>query len=259
MSIKPARILYVDSIAKNIFLVRLKPIFSIGSPKPFQFFTVWIPRRDEIPLSIADFDGKELVFIYKVKGYGTKSFSELSKGSIVGLKGPLGRGIDVESLGRSILVIAGGIGIAPIPYLVRAITYNTNTKIDIFWGVKEYTEIFDIKSLISMERVNRIIISTEDCSQKNYLCGMITDVIDLREINNYDSIIAVGPLGMLKTVCRKFRDHNPYVALETIVKCGIGICGSCYIRYTDKLLCVDGPVFRCSEVEKHLESEDTNT
>ncbi len=259
MSIRPARILYMDSIAKNTFLVRLRPIFNINALKPFQFFTVWIPRVDEIPLSIADFNGRELVFIYKVKGYGTKSFSKLSRGSIVGLKGPLGKGINVESLGRSILVITGGIGIAPIPYLVRILTHNTNAKIDIFWGVKEHTEIFDVKSLIPMEKVNRIIISVEDCGQKEYLCGKITDVIDSREINNYDSIIAVGPLAMLKTVCRRFRVSNPYVALETIVKCGIGICGSCYIRYTDKLLCVDGPVFRCSEVEKHLESEDTIT
>ncbi len=259
MSIRPARILYTNPIAKNIFLVRLEPIFNINSIKPFQFFTVWIPRVDEIPLSIADSNGRLITFIYRVRGRGTEEFSRLPKGSIIGLKGPLGKGIDVKNIGKSILVIAGGIGIAPVPYLARAITYSTNAEIDIFWGVKEYTEIFDIRSLISTKRINRIVISTEDCIKKEYLCGMITDVIDLGEIKNYDTIIAVGPIAMLKTICRKFRDRDPYVALETIVKCGIGICGSCYIRYSDKLLCIDGPVFRCSEVEKHLESEGANT
>ncbi|MEM0371353.1 MAG: hypothetical protein QXY23_02085 [Ignisphaera sp.] len=95
-------------------------------------------------------------------------------------------------------------------------------------------------------------MATEDCSYG--FCGTALERLKNIPLEDYDIILAVGPQPMLKGVCEYIRNTNleAYVALETMVKCGIGLCGSCFIRSSNKLLCIDGPVFRCDEVIQHL-------
>lgn len=246
MSIIPARVVEIKQITEEVYYLKAKPISYINNINPFNFFMIWIPRIDELPLSIAYLYDNEYSFLFKVKGIGTQTLSKVLPGQFIGLKGPLGRGFIINDPLKKALVIAGGIGIAPIPLFIdRAMC----KELDVIWGVKKGIELFDIDSLFPGIRGKyNLIIATEDCSHG--MCGTVLDVLKSIDIRNYDIIIAVGPKPMLNEICSKYIKINKdiYVALETLVKCGIGVCGSCYIPSSDKLLCRDGPVFKCSEV-----------
>ncbi|MDW8086225.1 MAG: hypothetical protein RMI45_08345 [Ignisphaera sp.] len=258
-TLKPVRVVCNMEIAKDTYLLEVKPLLYLRErPQPLNFFMIWIPRIDEIPLSIADFDEGRLRFLYKVKGDGTMALTKHCKDMIIGIKGPLGKGIGIKPAPNTRwLVVAGGIGIAPIPYLIR--TYkNYGINVDLLWGVKTADEIFNIYEFFPDTKGSKTIIVTEDCRYENGYCGTVIDVLKHIEPKNYDGVIAVGPKGMLKAICLELHKLNPYIGLETLVKCGMGICGSCYVKALDKLLCTDGPVFRCSEVLEHLKASDTN-
>ncbi|MEM4553992.1 MAG: hypothetical protein QXI86_07180 [Ignisphaera sp.] len=250
MSIKPAKILRIDRIAENTYLLAVELFTHMDNISPFNFFMVWVPRVDEIPLSVAFLDNNIIYFLFKVKGLGTETLSKMCKGEIVGLKGPLGRGFIVEDYTKSVLVIAGGIGIAPIPFFIYRSKYK---KLDVVWGVKRREELFNL-NIFNQDIGDRyrLFMATEDCSYG--FCGTALERLKNIPLEDYDIILAVGPQPMLKGVCEYIRNTNleAYVALETMVKCGIGLCGSCFIRSSNKLLCIDGPVFRCDEVIQHL-------
>ncbi len=257
-SVRPAKVVSNIEIAKDIYILELEPLHLHEIPQPFNFFMIWVPRVDEIPLCIADFDGRKLKFLYKIRGDGTKALAKHYKDMMVGIKGPLGKGVNIRpTLNSKWLVIAGGIGIAPIPYLIKT-WKNYGINIDLLWGVKTMDEIFNIYNFFPSSVGSKIILATEDCRYKNGYCGTVVDALRCIDVKEYNGIIAIGPNSMLKIICLELYELNPYIALETMVKCGMGICGSCYIKASDKLLCTDGPVFSCSEVIEHLRSSNIN-
>lgn len=250
MSIKPVKVVEIIRLAEDTYLLKTKLLTHINQVSPFNFFMVWVPQVDEMPLSIAFKENNILYFLFKVVGQGTESLSRLDKGQIIGLKGPLGKSFVVNDQSKNVLIIAGGIGIAPIPFFIHR---SKCKNIDLIWGVKRKEELFNLDQIAKDIRERyRLIIATEDCSHG--FCGTVVDVVKSMVLEEYDIVIAVGPDPMLKNLCNYMQNKNveAYVALNTIVKCGIGICGSCFIRSTSKLLCLDGPVFRCNEVMTHL-------
>lgn len=254
MPLIPAKVLDLNYVAKDIYSIDVEPHYKIDHVKPFNFFMVWIPRVDEIPLSVAYKERDTITFLFKVKGEGTQRLSKVHPGDFIGLKGPLGTGFVIDDNFKHVLVIAGGIGIAPIPFFISKSKYK---RLDIVWGVKSSDELFDIDKLFpGINKKYNLIITTEDCSYG--VCGTVLNALKNANMDSYDIVLAVGPTAMLNEVCNRFKDAQVYVALETIVKCGLGICGSCYIRSSTKLLCVEGPVFKCNEVKNHLrESVDS--
>uniref|UniRef100_A0A7C2VGY7 FAD-binding FR-type domain-containing protein n=1 Tax=Ignisphaera aggregans TaxID=334771 RepID=A0A7C2VGY7_9CREN len=250
MPMVPAKIVSVESIAKDTYIIKVLPTNNL-SADPFNFFMVWIPRVDEIPLSVSFIEGEMLTFLVKIRGAGTKALASLKPGDFVGLKGPLGKSFIVIDNTKSILVLVGGIGIAPIPLFIQRSRYR---KLDLVWGVKSEEELFDLRKLFPFIGARcSVTIATEDCSHG--ICGTVIDALKYVNADRYDMVLAVGPKAMLRSICKHLGDDKVYVALETMVKCGLGLCGSCYIRSSTKLLCVDGPVFRCSEVEAYIRSD----
>ncbi|MEM1639805.1 MAG: dihydroorotate dehydrogenase [Desulfurococcaceae archaeon] len=221
----------------------------VEKPKPLQFTMVWIPGVDELPMSIADYVNNEITILFKVVGEGTRALSWYK--GILGMKGFLGNGY-MPRKGERILFVAGGSGIAPLPYLVR-IANSLGAHVDVVWGVKSNDMLFDVKSIV--EGVGEVYYATNDC--KTGFCGNVSDYVSelLRSGNKWNTIIAIGPKEMLTYVCKTGNEFGieTYVSLETIVKCGIGLCGNCVVKPYPILLCRQGPVFKCKEVIKHLE------
>ncbi|MEM1526242.1 MAG: hypothetical protein QW775_00370 [Ignisphaera sp.] len=248
MSVNPAKVLEVKRVAKDVYYILVEPLYGIDDVQPFNFFMVWVPRVDEIPLSIAYFKNNFFAFLFKVKGLGTKTLSDIVLGQFIGLKGPLGRGFTVHDDSKNILVIAGGIGIAPIPLFIGMSRFK---KLDVIWGAKSSDELFNLNELFpDISGRYSLIIATEDCSYG--VCGTVLEALKTVDLDAYDVMVAVGPTLMLRKICEYLNSEKAYVALETMVKCGIGVCGSCYIKSSSKLLCRDGPVFKCDEVNEHL-------
>lgn len=220
-------------------------------PLPFQFVNVWIPGVDEVPMSIAQYreEPSTLSLIFKVVGKGTKALIE--REGFFGIKGPLGNGIDLRGYSK-LLFIAGGVGIAPLPYLADY-ALQCGVLVDVVWGVRSGDMLFSLKELV--KQLGEVYYATEDCSVG--FCGKATQLatkLVSAKSTKWDLVVAVGPSTMLRDICRSLSAFTEvYVSLEAIVKCGLGACGSCALKPYPKLLCVDGPVFKCAEVTEHLE------
>lgn len=215
-------------------------------PEPMQFVMLWVPRVDEMPMSVADYESKRLSVIFKVRGRGTEALSKGPK--LIGVRGFYGRGLSLKP-NEMVLFIAGGIGIAPFPYLAR-VAGKVGASVSLAWGVKTGSELFDISGLAFFSSVKDVKIATEDCS-KGY-CGTVVDLaLKLYKERNWDKVIAVGPNAMLARVCDAL-GPDVLVAPEAITKCGIGVCGSCTLKPRPLLLCVHGVLIPCGEVKEFL-------
>lgn len=245
---KPAMKKYTRKLSDSYYYVGFELVEPLDkTPLPLQFVNVWVPGVDEIPLSISNYNGNEITVLYKIRGEGTRALTE--KTGFFGIKGPLGKGLDLNGYSR-ILFVAGGIGIAPLPYLVEY-AHSNNVIVDVAWGVRESSMLFDIGELT--DKHGRIYYATEDC--KIGYCGMVVDLLrELLKRKEWDLVIGAGPVKMLYEIHNIARKENieAYVSIETIVKCGIGACGSCSVKPYPKLLCIDGPVFKSIDIELFL-------
>lgn len=249
MSFRSAKVVNVEELGENIYRMKLKLMENLNAdPLPFQFLMVWIPRVKEVPMSISDYVNGLLTILFRVRGRGTEALSRA--GGFIGLRGPYGRGLNLH-IGERILVIAGGVGIAPIPYLVRTAS-RTGSSIGVLWGVRKASEVICEDELFQGVKPDFFYVATEDCST-NY-CGTAIDIAPkLINQGNWDRVILIGPPEMLREGCSRFIEINPMVALESIVKCGIGLCGTCSLKPLPMLLCMNGPLYKCSQVVDYLE------
>lgn len=246
---KPALKTHVRRLSKSYYVAQFSLLEKVRlNPRPLQFVNIWVPGVDEIPMSISDYDESsgEVSILFKVVGEGTRRIRD-GRG-FYGLKGPLGRGFTINA--DRILFIAGGTGIAPLPFLAKEAD-KLGVKVDVLWGVRSSEDLFNVKAVAPA--VNNVIVTTEDC--KIGLCGTVSDVLKKLSIaGNYDVVVSVGPKPMLRGVCKQLEGITEvFVSLEALVKCGLGACGSCTLTPTKLLLCIDGPVFKCEEVAEHLD------
>ena len=220
--------------------------------KPGQFLMVWIPGIDEIPLSVSGVysNGLASVTVARV-GEATEAMHRLKPNNLIGVRGPFGNSFEISK--GKILLVGGGTGIAPLAFLAEKLAENS-CEITFIIGAKSAQELLfleRIKKTLSQLK-SKIIVMTEDGSlgQK----GVATDPLDnlLRE-EKYDMIYACGPEPMIKKVFLAAEEANiPFQAsLERIMRCGIGICGSCMLgKYR---VCRDGPVFSSHQLREVID------
>ncbi|UCE80935.1 MAG: dihydroorotate dehydrogenase electron transfer subunit [Methanobacteriota archaeon] len=203
---------------------------------PGQFVMVWLPREDEFPMSVS-YVGEGFGLTYKIVGEGTRSLSTMNPGEKVGIRGPYGRGFEVQ--GRRMLAIAGGVGMAVIAPLVD-LAMEERADVDLVLGAKTESELI-MKERCEMAGAN-VHISTDDGSSGTK--GLATDIARrLLQTAEYDCVCACGPEKMIVSAFRLSEEHGlPFQAsLERYIKCGIGICDSCAID--GRHVCSEGPVF----------------
>lgn len=252
---KPARKISTKQLSKSYYHAVFKLVEPLDAhPKPLQFINIWVPGVDEVPMSISQYskDENTLSILFKVVGEGTRALRD--KQGYFGVKGPLGNGIDLEGY-RRVLYIAGGTGIAPLPLLLK-VAEELGVRVDVLWGVESSADLFDLASIagLGMHALGDLMVSSEDCSAG--YCGTVVELLSHVASQGlaHEVAIAVGPKPMLSKVCRILRGKlDAYVSLEALVKCGLGACGSCVLKPLSLLLCRNGPVFRCEDVEAHLE------
>ncbi|MGD9962824.1 MAG: dihydroorotate dehydrogenase electron transfer subunit [Thermoplasmata archaeon] len=214
--------------------------------RPGQFVMVWVPGVDEFPMSVSH-TGERFGITYQVLGDGTKALSKLTEGDVVGIRGPFGRGF--SEAGKRLLVVAGGVGIAPTAPFVEAATM-AGKEVHLVLGAKSAEElVFEERCAASGARVH---VSTDDGS-KGY-AGFATGLASsLLEKDAFDSVYACGPERMITTmvgICRE-RGLPMQASVERIMKCGIGVCDSCALD--GRHVCTDGPVFGIDELARFKE------
>lgn len=218
-----------------------------GQANPGQFVMVWIPGVDEIPMSLSAINSEGLSSI-TVNGVGeaSRSLNKKVKGDQIGIRGPFGNGF--VPTGGNIMVVGGGTGLAPLMPLTEKLVKIAD-KITLMSGVKCRD------NLVFLDRIDKIlseidsetVFTTEDGSY-GIECLVVDEAEKKLRNENFDMIYTCGPEQMMYNMFLLAEQHNlPLQAsLERIMRCAIGLCGSCQIG---KLrVCKDGPVLNSEQL-----------
>jgi len=217
---------------------------SVGEAHPGQYFMVWLPGVDEIPMSLSTIGDPSSISI-RVVGDATRALSQLKKGDKIGLRGPLGNGYTIK--GEHPLLVGGGTGIASLTPLAEEMVAK---------GVKP-TFLIGARSrgqLLFKERLSKLLgldllISTNDGSEgfsgqaSNYAGSIMTQ-------GGFDNVYICGP----ELMAVKIWDDadrlgiSVQASLERLCKCAVGLCGSCAIG--PYRVCKDGPVFDSAKLRE---------
>ena len=214
---------------------------------PGQFVMVWIPGVDEIPISLSGInnDGNTSITVHDV-GDASRALNKKQKGEKVGIRGPFGKGF-VPSKGN-VMVVGGGTGIGPLIPLSEKLVKIAD-KLTVMSGVKNQDNLLFVDRVdqICSEGNSETVYTTEDGSYE--FSGFITDQAEQKLMNEkFDMVYTCGPeLMMYKMFLLTEHYKVPLQAsLERIMRCSIGLCGSCQIG---KLrVCKDGPVLTSEQL-----------
>ena len=213
---------------------------SLGA-KPGQFAMVWLPGVDEVPMSIAYDDGKQLKITFFAVGDMTSKLAKCEKGDLVGLRGPFGTHYEWEK-GQKLALVAGGYGAAPM-YFAAHEAIKDDCSVHVFVGARSKEHLLYLDELSSLENVI-LHVATDDGSQgfKGFNVKELNHVI--KEGEKFDQLFACGPEMMLVAVSQLSCDHQipSQLSLERYMKCGYGLCGNCVVDPLGIRLCTDGPV-----------------
>jgi dihydroorotate dehydrogenase electron transfer subunit len=209
--------------------------------KPGQFFMVWLPGFDEIPMSISSTGSKDLVSTTVANvGEATSFLHKKKKGSVIGVRGPFGNSFKLVE-GKALLV-GGGTGISPLAFLAERLA-ELKVEMTFLLGAKTKEELLFLQKIEKMSsKAVKMAASTEDGSYGRI--GVVTELAEeALAKNKFDMIYACGKEPMLFKVFTLADEYGiPLQAsLERLMRCAVGLCGSCTIgKYR---VCIDGPVF----------------
>ena len=241
----------IDQIVQQSPTVRtlfFKDILCSGS-KPGQFAMVWIPRAEELPMSLMFGHKRDYSAIsVRKQGFGSTQLYNKSKGEIIGVRGPYGNHFKIKKKYRKVLLIGDGIGLIPLLKLT-AILNERGINTTLIIGAKSRDEVLFEQEVSDylMKTVHKIIVTTEDGSYRIH--GQVTDAMTVMlESEKFDTVYTCGPELTMKKVFDIASSYSlPVQArLERYMKCGIGICASCCIG--EQLVCKDGTVFNEKEL-----------
>jgi ferredoxin--NADP+ reductase len=248
----------VFQIVDNRLLAASVKQFKISAPeiarkrKPGQFIVLRINEEGErIPLTIADADPEKgvITLIFQEVGKSTSQLGKLKSGDFVSdLIGPLGIPTHIDKFG-TVVCIGGGIGIAPVYPIAKAMREAGNTVLSIIGARTKDLLILEEE----MAKVSTALkISTDDGSYgyPGFVSDVLQDIID--EGTTINLVVAIGPVPMMRVVCNVTRNKNikTVVSLNPIMVDATGMCGACRVSVggRTRFVCVDGPEFDGHEV-----------
>jgi ferredoxin--NADP+ reductase len=247
------QILEKKALSETVKLMKIKAPLVAKKAQPGQFIILRIDEKGErIPLTIADFDRKNgtITIIFLEVGKTTKQLGKLDVGdSLENFVGPLGMSSEVKKYGI-VVCVGGGVGIAPLYPIVKALKEAGNYVISILGAKTEKLLMLEKEiSLFSDE----FYIATDDGSKghKGFVSDVLKQVIEKK--GKVDMVMAIGPIIMMKVVSDLTRKHNikTLVSLNPIMVDGTGMCGGCRVLIDGKtkFACVDGPEFDGHKVD----------
>ncbi len=237
-------------VMPGIYLLWLQAPEIASAARPGQFVMVRcgdgldpLLRR---PLSIHRVADKgQIALLFSVVGRGTEWLSQCQEGDSLDLLGPLGRGFSAPPPSRRLLLVAGGIGIAPLVFAAEK-ALREGCSPTLLMGAQNASSLYPGSLLPSSIG---LITATEDGSEGKR--GMVTDFI-ADFIDQADQILACGPTSMYQAIAaqRQLEGKSVQVSLEVRMGCGRGVCYGCTIKTKKGLrqVCQDGPVFELGEI-----------
>jgi len=248
----------------EVWTLDIEPHESVPSFLPGQFNMLTVFGVGEVPISLSGDPAEPDRLVHTIRSVGPVSaaLTRLSQGDVVGLRGPYGAGWPMaEAIGRDVVVVAGGLGLAPLrPALYRLLAERVRYgKIALLYGTRGPTDILFRRELESWRRRLDIDIEvTVDHAGPDWHghVGVVTTLIPRAGFDPLHAIALVcGPEVMMRFAIAGLRhaglaDDAIYLSMERNMKCAIGFCGHC--QFGTVFVCRDGPVFRYDRVRTLL-------
>jgi len=258
--ISEVKVLKQEAIGPGYYRLDLDAPAAAGAAVPGQFLHVRcgnsldpLLRR---PISIHDVDREKgtVALLYRVVGRGTALLAQKRKDDPVNLLGPLGNGFSMPESSGEVWVLAGGIGVAPLYFLLRELS-GLNHRAAVFLGAPASKQLLCAREI--KELGHAVATATDDGSEGFF--GTVTALFEFFLQNRIkpDRVYGCGPRGMLKELGHilKRKSIPGEISLEERMGCGVGACLSCACRTGDgkggfryRRACVEGPVFPAGEV-----------
>ena len=248
------QILEAKELTTNIFWMVVEAPRVAKNCQPGQFIIVRMDEDGErIPLTICDYDREKgtVTIVFQTVGAETTRMSALKAGdSFHDFVGPLGCPSELvneekeELTKKNILFVAGGVGTAPVYPQVKWLHEN-GVNADVIVGAKNHDLLILEDEMKAV--AGNLYVTTDDGSygRKGMVTQTIQDLVD--EGKKYDLCVAIGPMIMMKFVCKLTKELGipTIVSLNPIMVDGTGMCGACRVTVGDKVkfACVDGPEF----------------
>lgn len=236
----------VEHIHERYVLIKLTPALPLPEMVPGQFVEVRVdgsPQtflRRPISIHFVDREHNELWLIVATVGDGTRKLARLQSGDLLNCVLPLGNGFTPAKPGEKVLLVGGGVGVAPLLYMGAEMA---KARIEPTFLLGARTQQ-DLLMLAAFEQYGRVFVTTEDGSAGEK--GFVTNHSLLQQ-EHFDRISTCGPTPMMKAVARlaKAQDIDCEVSLENLMACGVGACLCCVENTTEGHVCVckEGPVF----------------
>ena len=218
---------------------------------PGQFAMVWIPGINELPMSVMiSKESGKAAFTVRKHGLASTGLFNIKVGEQIGIRGPYGNAFDIKQ--GKLLLVGGGTGLVP---MMRLLTHVKSTDdVTILIGAKSKDEVFfeDLANQLLQNNSHNVIVCTDDGSYGEK--GFVTDVVEkLVNESHFDGVYTCGPEKMMYKTVQSAHSRGIFVqaSLERMMKCGVGICGSCCVG--EDLACKDGTIFDGNHLSKNKE------
>lgn len=227
-------------------LLRLRSEQSLPDIAPGQFVQVRIDGSPSTylrrPISIhdVDFQQNEITLLVQQVGEGTRHLAAVNVGDLINIVFPLGNGFTLPEKGENVLLVGGGIGIAPLYYFAKVLN-EKGIRLALLLGGKSKS---DLIRLTDYQQLGEAFVTTEDGSLGEK--GFVT-MHSVWQKQSFDKIYVCGPKPMMKAVAKMAVEKDVWceVSLENLMACGLGACLCCVEDTVDGHVCVckEGPVF----------------
>lgn len=249
------KILKKEELSESITLFDIDAKDIAKKAKPGNFIVLMTHEQGErIPLTIADFDREKgtITTVFQKVGKSTYHLGALNEGDFISdVIGPLGIPSHIENFGK-VVCIGGGVGIAPIYPITKALKEAGNIIISII-GARTKSLLFWEEKMLKVS--DELIVTTDDGSYGRKAVVTIP-LEELLKEGNINLVVAIGPAIMMKFVCKTTEKYNvkTIVSLNSIMIDATGMCGGCRVEVGDetKFCCVDGPEFDGHKVDFDL-------
>jgi dihydroorotate dehydrogenase electron transfer subunit len=239
-------------LTTDCYILEIEGSDKLPAINPGQFVQVRVDGSPETflrrPISVYDvnYQNNRIKLLIQIVGKGTEKLSELKSGDNLNIIYPLGNSFGKPSEKDRMLLIGGGVGIAPLYYMGKHLK-SEGYKPDFLLGFRNKERIIEYKDF---SEIGEVFITTEDGSvgEKGYVTNH-----SILDTTNYNRIYCCGPDSMMKAV-GKYAAKNDIqceVSLENLMACGIGACLCCIVDTVHGNLCscIDGPVFNIKDLK----------
>jgi len=254
----PYRVTGVTRETHDTFTLAVEPGDGAGQAafQPGQFSMLYVFGVGELPISISG-DAEEaprLVYTVRSVGQATKALVSCQPGDSLGVRGPFGAAWPIaEAKGKDVMVIAGGIGLAPLrPVIYHVLRHREDyVRLLVLYGARSPRDLLFRKELVAWSRSpDTQVLTTVDYGGVAWRgrVGVVTTLFRHVRLHPGRTVAMVcGPEIMMRYVISELRENRGmapediYVSMERNMKCGVGLCGHC--QYGPHFICKDGPVF----------------